>query len=47
MAGINFTSEQAGAAGYITLTQTVPEPSVVLSLFGGSALLLGRRRRLS
>lgn len=46
MAGINFTSEQAGAAGHVTLTQTVPEPSALLSLLGGSALLLARRRRL-
>ena len=49
VAGINFTSEQvaAGSPNHVTLTQTVPEPSAALSLLGGSALLLGLRRRRS
>jgi len=47
VAGINFTSEQPapGTQNFVTLTQTVPEPSALLSLLGGSALLLARRRR--
>ena len=45
VAGVNFTSEQAGAAGHVTLTAAVPEPTSAMLLLSSSALLLLRRRR--
>jgi MYXO-CTERM domain-containing protein len=43
--GSNFTSDQAGATGFVTLT-VIPEPSsAMLGLGGLGALLLRRRRR--
>jgi autotransporter-associated beta strand protein len=47
VAGVNFTSEQAGAAGHVTLTAAVPEPTSAMLLLGSSALLLLRRRRVA
>jgi autotransporter-associated beta strand protein len=45
VAGVNFTGEQAGAAGHVTLTAAVPEPTSAMLLLSSSALLLLRRRR--
>jgi autotransporter-associated beta strand protein len=44
--GSNFTSDQAGATGFVTLT-VIPEPSssALLGLGGLAALLVRRRRR--
>lgn len=40
----NFTSDQDGAAGFVTLT-VIPEPSSLLLGFGGLGALLVRRKR--
>ncbi|KAB2647660.1 MAG: PEP-CTERM sorting domain-containing protein [Verrucomicrobia bacterium] len=45
VAGKNFTSEQAGAAGYVTLTAAVPEPTSAMLLLVGALGMLNRRRR--